>query len=319
MRSDRRLAAALAVALLCAPGTWLRSDVTTSELGEVTVKRIIGAAPTPAPQWQLAGVWHYRAQGIHFGGFSAMVTLPSGKLRAYTDRGYRLTLTEPDHPLPSFSMNRQAVPPKQEHILTDIEAATRDPETGSIWLGYEQVHTIQRTRDAGRSDGLRDLRGLVKWPSNAGIEAMARLDDGRFVIVSESGREGLIFAGDPISGGGPATFRFRPPAKGYVATDMAQLPDGRLLVLMRKLVRPSRTVWPPFSALLAIGAPPQAGEAFAPAIALRLDGVIPRDNYEGLALRPRGDGRVDVWVISDDNFSIIQRSLLAKLVFDPQA
>jgi len=46
--------------------------------------------------------------------------------------------------------------------------------------------------------------------------------------------------------------------------------------------------------------------------------VIPRENYEGLALRPRGDGRVDVWVMSDDNFSIIQRSLLAKLVFDPQ-
>ena len=43
------------------------------------------------------------------------------------------------------------------------------------------------------------------------------------------------------------------------------------------------------------------------------------DRVRKLALRPRDDGRVDVWVISDDNFSIMQRTLLAKLVFDPGA
>jgi len=318
MRAIGRLTAALAVALLCAPGTWLRSPVEPALLPDITATLIVDAAPTPVAQWELAGVWQYRGESSHFGGFSAMFALEQGRFMAFTDRGYRMTFTAPDLPAPRMAMIRQAVPPGQEYILTDIESATHDPATGSYWLGYEQVHTIQRSTIAGRSDGVRDLRDAVRWPDNAGAEAMVRLADGRFVIVPEGRREGLIFTTDPIGGGAPATFRFRSPAKGYEATDMAQLPDGRLLVLMRKLARPSRTVWPPFSALLAIGEVPQAGDKFAPAITLPLDRVIPRENYEGLALRPRRDGRVDVWVMSDDNFSIIQRSLLAKLVFDPQ-
>ncbi|MDT8279174.1 MAG: esterase-like activity of phytase family protein [Erythrobacter sp.] len=318
MRAIGRLTAALAVALLCAPGTWLRSPVEPALLPDITATLIVDAAPTPVAQWSLAGVWQYRAPSSFFGGFSAMFALEQGRFIAFTDRGYRMTFTAPDLPAPRMAMIRQAVPPGQEYILTDIESATHDPATGSYWLGYEQVHTIQRSTIAGRSDGVRDLRDAVRWPDNAGVEAMVRLADGRFVAVPEGRCEGLIFTADPVGGGAPATFRFRPPAKGYEATDMAQLPDGRLLVLMRKLARPSRTVWPPFSALLAIGEVPQAGGEFAPAITLPLDRVIPRENYEGLALRPRGDGRVDVWVMSDDNFSIIQRSLLAKLVFDPQ-
>lgn len=318
MVRGQRLIAALAVALLCAPGTWLRTPIPTAPPHDIAVTWIIGGAPTPSAKWELAGVWQYRAPSSFFGGFSAMLALEQGRFIAFTDRGYRMTFTAPDLPAPQMVMSRQAVPPGQEYILTDIESATRDPATSSYWLGYEQVHTIQRSTIAGRSDGVRDLRDAVRWPDNSGIEAMVRLADGRFVIVPEGRREGLIFTADPVGGGVPATFRFRSPAKGYVATDMSELPDGRLLVLMRKLARPSHTVWPPFSALLAIGEVPQAGGEFAPAIALPLDRVIPRENYEGLAMRPRGDGRVDVWVMSDDNFSIIQRSLLAKLVFDPQ-
>lgn len=318
MRFGGRLIAALAVAALCAPGTWLRSTVETKVPTDITVSLVAGPASTAAPQWTVAGVWHYRAAGLRFGGFSALLALRPGTLRAFTDRGFRMTFTEPDRPNPTMGMNRQQVSPGWENDLVDIESATRDPESGDYWVGYEQVHAIQRNTIASRPNGVRDLDDVVDWPSNGGMEAMARLADGRFVVVPESGREGLIFAGDPVGAGKPATFRFQSPAKGYVATDMAQLPDGRLLVLMRNLVRPSAAAWPPFSALLAIGDVPSAEGVFAPAITLRLDGVVPRENYEGLAVRPRDDGRVDIWVMSDDNFSVIQRTLLAKLVLDPQ-
>ncbi|WP_054118794.1 esterase-like activity of phytase family protein [Porphyrobacter sp. AAP60] len=319
MPRARRLIAALAVTLLCAPGTWLRSHVDIAPPQEVAVSQVARAAATDATGWALAGVWQYRAEGLRFGGFSAMLALGPGRLRAFTDRGFRMTFSEPDLPDPDGAMNRQHVVPGWENDLTDIESATRDPDGGYYWIGYEQVHAILRHTIASTPDGVRDLRELVDWPENGGIEAMVRTADGRFIIVPETGNEGLIFARDPVAGGKPQTFRFRSPAKGYVATDMAQLPDGRLLVLMRDLVRPSRAAWPPFSALLAIGDPPAAGGVFAPAVTLRLDDVIPRENYEGLTLRPRDDGRVDVWVISDDNFSIMQRTLLAKLVFDPGA
>jgi hypothetical protein len=144
---------------------------------------------------------------------------------------------------------------------------------------------------------------------------MLRLADGRFMVLPEGGEEGLLYPSDPVAGARPARFAFRRPVESYAATDLAQLPDGRLLLLMRNTV----FAMPPFDSLLAIGQPPRAGETWAPRVALRLDAVIPSDNYEGLATREMEDGRVAVWVISDDNLSVMQRNLLARLVFDPAA
>jgi hypothetical protein len=315
----QRLLAALAVALLCAPGTWLRSEVVRSVPKQIDIAHIAGPAPTGTPGWHRAGVWAFNADRERFGGFSALITLGPGNLRAFSDRGYRFTLTEPGLPDGTRRLNRQFVAPGREWKLWDIEAATRAPDTGHYWLAYEQTHLIHRFTIASKADGVRDLTGTVKWPVNSGIEAMVRLADGQFVILPEGRSSGLIFAGDPVEGGKPAAFAFTSPAKGYAVTDLAQLPDGRLLVLMRDLVRPSSSAWPPFSGLLAIGPAPTAGGAFAPEVALRLDGVLPRDNYEGLAVRPRDDGRLDVWVMADNNFSVFQRNLLARLVFDPAA
>ncbi len=144
---------------------------------------------------------------------------------------------------------------------------------------------------------------------------MTRLDDGRFIILPEGAEEALIFASDPVMGADAQTFAYRNPAYSHAATDMAQLPDGRVLILLRNLDFSGG--WPPFESKLAIGAPPVAGDEWAPEITLDLAGVIPRDNYEGLTIRPKPDGTLDVWLISDDNFSIFQRTLLVKFSFDP--
>lgn len=318
MRRRQRLFAVLAIAAMCAPGTWLRSPLNNAAPRDVAVVPIGGPQSLPAPDWRVARVWRLSAKNLQFGGFSALLPLADDRLSAFSDRGYRMTFSAPGQPEHWLKVERQPVAPRQASTLSDSESATRGPASGDYWLGFEQVHTIHRYTSASRPDGLRKLSGLVDWPSNSGIEAMVRLADGRFVVLPEGGPEGLIFAGDPVEGGAPARFRFRAPVNGYVATDLTQLPDGRLLVLMRKLVFPSRAAWPPFSALLAIGDAPEAGSLFAPSLALRLDGVIPRENYEGLALRPRDDGLIDVWVMADDNFSLFQRSLLVQLAFDPR-
>jgi hypothetical protein len=319
MRRRQRLLAAFAVALLCAPGTWLRSEVVHSVPKQIDVTRIAGPEPTGTPGWQRVGVWRYSANSLRFGGFSALLALGPGNLRTFSDRGYRFTLTEPDQPDGKRRLNRQIVAPGFEWKLWDIEAATRAPDSGHYWLAFEQTHLIHRFTIASKADGVRDLSREVRWPVNSGIEAMVRLADGRFIVLPEGRPDGLVFADDPVKGGKAAPFTFESPAKSYAATDLAQLPDGRVLVLMRNLVWPSQQAWPPFAALLAIGTPPSAGGTFAPKVVLRLDDVLPRDNYEGLAVRPRADGRIDVWVMSDDNFSVFQRTLLAKLVFDPAA
>jgi hypothetical protein len=315
MAHAKRLIAALAVALLCAPGTFLRTTIPTAPPHDIATAQVQGPGPTDAPGWEVAGVWHYRAHSMLFGGFSALLASNDNNLQAFSDRGARFTLTEPDQPAPQHGLVRQLVEPADKNDLWDIEAATRDPASGKYWLAYENRHTIHRFTVASVPDGKRDLEDEVDWPANSGAEAMVRLSDGRFLILPEGQNYGLLYPGDPVDGAQAARFTFRNPAPGFAATDVAELPDGRLLLLMRDLA----WAYPIFTSRLAIGAVPRAGGVFAPKTVLQLDPTIPRENYEGLAVRPRKDGRIDVWVFSDDNLSVMQRTLLAKLIFDPEA
>ena len=319
MRSKTRVIAALAVALMCAPGTWLRSEPPQAPAGDLAAVPVTAPSATGTQGWALGGLWHLTSSDPQFGGFSALLDLGEGRFAAFSDRGWRLDFSPPGA-LPQPPRLARVFPDEAlHHRFFDIEAAVHDPATGMLWLASENDHAIHRFGSDGTPAGRRDLGDEVDWTSNSGIEAMVRLEDGRFVILPEGQREGLIFASDPVEGGKPERFAIKVPEKGYEITDAARLPDGRLLVVLRKLEWPSRRAWPPFASLLAIGAVPEAGGVFAPQITLRLEGVLPRENYEGLALRERSDGRVDVWIISDDNLSVFQRTLLAKLVFDPAA
>ena len=152
---------------------------------------------------------------------------------------------------------------------------------------------------------------------------MVRLADGRFVVLREGfngwfedrQHKAVLFSGDPILYGEPRKFTFDGPA-GFSPTDMAQLPDGRVLILMRSLVWPMPAR---FSGRIALADPADivpGGVWWAKEIA-KLVPPLPLDNLEGLAIRPRKDGKVTVWLISDDNNAVAQRTLLWKMVLDP--
>ncbi len=316
MSRPKRLIGGLALAVLCAPGTWLQEKVPDSPTEDIVITQVAGPSDKNEKGWTVEGIWQAEANNLTFGGFSAMLALGDDTLRTFSDRGTRFTLTEPDKPSTVRNVVRQLVEPGRAYELWDIESATRDPESGTYWLGFENVHTVHRFTIASEVDGLRDLDDEVDWEVNSGAEAMVRLDDGRFVILPEGKTEGLIFAGDPVAGVKPESFTYASPAYSHAATDMAQLPDGQVLILLRNLDYGSGG-WPPFESKLAIGAPPNAGEEWAPEISLDLAGVLPRENYEGLAIRPHEDGTLTVWLVSDDNMSAFQRTLLVKLRFDP--
>lgn len=323
MGRKRRVMATCALALMCAPGTWFRTDLPRIMPHDIAVEQIASPSPTDNPAWQVDGIWQYRASGRYFGGFSALIADERGLLRAFSDRGTRFTLTDPvisGDAIGVRPVSPQIVERGYERDLLDIESATRDPATGTYWLGYEGYHALHRFTAANKADGLLDLDDELDWYANNGLEAMVRLADGRFVMLGEGQDEGLIYPGDPVEGGTAQTFAFENPAPGYVATDLAQLPDGRVLMLMRQV---SSTLawsldWPPFECLIAIGDPPSPGAAWQPQVALEFAGNIPNENYEGLAVREGAGGKVEVWVISDDNFSVQQRTLLVKLAFDPE-
>lgn len=312
--------AAILVTTLCAPGTWLRTPVSWDPPAEIRVEQVQDSGETGTSGWDVAGVWQYSGESLLFGGFSALVALPENRLIGFSDRGARFSLSEPDSESVSQAVTRQTFSITGPDMLADVEAAARDPETGTYWLALENNHGIHRFDADHSARGIVALNAdTLGWTNNTGAEVMARLADGRFVILPEGRRTGLIFGSDPVASKAYGTFAYMPPIPGHAATDMAQLPDGRVLLLLRNVDIGAGI--PPFESKIAIGPAPQTGrtEPWAPEITLDLTGVIPRENYEGIAVRELADGRVAVWLISDDNLAVIQRTLLAKLILDPKS
>ena len=140
---------------------------------------------------------------------------------------------------------------------------------------------------------------------------MARLADGRTILFREApdkemrGSEVLVFAGDPaMEGPPPVRFFYDAEGKGSVS-DAAALPDGRILLVHRRL-----GVDPVFTTIIGILDPANIGPDTL--VRSREIGRVPKplaDNFEGAAVEVR-DGRTWLWLVSDDNFNSWQRSLL---------
>jgi hypothetical protein len=226
--------------------------------------------------------------------------------------------TPPGRPQRGLRIGYFGQDPNRPKWQLDIESMTRDPASGRVWQGFESDNRIERT-DAGF--GARDTvrpEAMRGWPSNAGPEAMVRLADGRFVVIAEGAGHwrdaevpGLLFPSDPVAGAEPLAFRFVLPP-GYRVVDMAQLPDGRVAILLRRIA------WglpPGFTGQLVLADPAtiRAGEPWRIEPLADLVAPLPSDNYEGLAVEPDGAGGTTLWLISDDNDSFLQRTLLLKL------
>jgi len=315
----------LVLAMALAPGTWLRTEVEWGVDSPITLTAINEPGAALPEGWSLEGMWEYDSDGLSFGGFSAMLALSDNRLRAFSDRGARFTFVEPDQPQVPYRVGTSMRHPRQTALqlvkpgfandLWDIESATRDPTTGQYWLGFENVHAFHRFSVGSEAEDVRIFADEVDWPVNSGAEAMVRLQDGRFLVVPESGDEALIYAGDPVAGGEAQRIGVDFPYADFSITEAAQLPDGRLLFLMRKVV------WsvPPFEAMIAVAALPalRTSQPLVIRPILDLTAIVPPDNYEAMALREGGSGTVDLWIMSDDNMSVMQRTLLVKFRIDP--
>ncbi len=279
---------------------------------------------SPAPGLVVEGAWQLRAHHEWFGGYSALVSDGDGLFTAVSDQGKKLDFTDPSLGPPRTLMSEMFPTLSGPKELRDAESMTRDPVTGRFWIGYEFRNAILRyDSDMDVNAGARP-EAMRRWPHNEGPEALARLADGRFIVLSEGGtapdgRRGaaLLFPGDPAKGAWPMSFRLDLPW-GYAPSDMTALPDGRVLIVARKLVFP----FPPRFAvklLLADPATIRSGQAWRWNELAELHSPVPIDNYEGITVVPGNDGSVMIWLISADNLMATQRTLLLKLRWDPTA
>lgn len=270
--------------------------------------------------------WWIDSKNTYFGGYSAVLALRPGRLLAFSDNGLLLDIAAPHLEGRAPARIAAAVPARPRRKgCCDAESATFDPQTGRLWIAFEGSGVIQRRRTDLSPDGEVRPVGMQSWPGNQGAEAMTRLPDGRFIVLSEAfvrrlsrqGNPGLLFPGDPLSGAKADSFTFA-GHPGYRPTDMAALPDGRVLIVMRQ-VR-----WPMpirFGVRLMLADPKaiRAGGVWKAIDLGEIAAPLPVDNYEGLALVPEADGSVTGWLIADDNAAALQRTLLLRLRITPSA
>jgi hypothetical protein len=202
----------------------------------------------------------------------------------------------------------------------DSESMAVDPVTGAIWIGFEHWNAIWRY-----APGLMQATGTTvppamdDWSLNGGAEALVRRADGSFVVLSEShfaedgsGSSGRVFADDPVTGAASYGFRLRAP-KGWRASDAAELPDGRMLVLLRRFALRERG----FSNRLLLierGAIRPDAVVRGRVIATLAHPLV-HDNFEGMAVTSE-QGRPILWLVSDDNHGVLQRTLLLKFALN---
>jgi len=197
-----------------------------------------------------------------------------------------------------------------------------------VSIAHRETVAFLGPNGAGKSTTIDMLLGLAEpdalhgWSSNAGPEVFARLPDGRFLAIEEDPREraegghnAVLFGRDPVAGGEPAEFLFA-ALDGFYPVDAVARADGRVLVLMR------RVVWglpPRFEGAIVLIDPAriEPGRTLHGRLLARLKPPLPMDNFEGMALTRDARGARYLWLISDDNLMGYQRTLLLRLRWDP--
>lgn len=273
----------------------------------------------PGPLRPLGGL-AIDAKALGGGGFSGAHLAPDLTLTLISDRGHwaeaRLVLDGLApiglQPLRHGALRDEAGQPLPRGLTADAEALARLPD-GTWLVAFERRHRIRAYR---RLDGpgahVAPPPGLENAPANGGLESLAVLKDGRLFAIAETftppDRPELRHAWLGTPG------RWMPlywqPAPGFHPTDAAILPDGRALVLERRFSLlggfAARLVMTAAEALRSAG----AGTVLRGEAILTLDDApLPAENWEGIAVTRFGDQTL-VALISDDNESVLQRSLL---------
>lgn len=206
----------------------------------------------------------------------------------------------------------------------DAEALARSGD-GSFWVGFERGHRVAQYRALGgpavAEASQLPVRGLGY---NAGIEALAADRDGALIAIAEEPVDG---APETLSGwrmiGGRATAFAIDRIDGFAATGADFGPDGALYLLERRFsfftgihMRIRRFAPETMAALRA--ASPETPVALGAGETLgRLSGSDTIDNMEALVAEAAPDGTVLLTVVSDDNFSAAQRTLLLQFRAPP--
>ena len=289
-----------------------RLDPERKELTRVGALEFRGALEITSPHPAFGGLSgiELNADGSRMTAVSDKGTWITARLR-YDERGWLAGL-EDGAVAPILDPQGRTLDEKRTQ---DAESLAVLPN-GDLLVAFERRHRLWRyAADPGpgshKASAWPNPPGLADYPDNLGLEAIATLADGRVLAITENALTGAN--GDShfpaFLWNGESWDRFSYRRTGaFRPSGLARLPDGDLLVLERS-----------FSWLAGVA----ARLVRVPAAALRPGALVEgeelaalappllTDNWEGLTVRRAANGETLVYLLSDDNFLLIQRNLLA--------
>jgi hypothetical protein len=268
------------------------------------------------------------ASSDHFGGYSALALDDSGKsllaisdagiwLRANLDYDGRVVKGLSDATIgPLLGDNGK---PLRDDSERDSEAMTLidgNPNKGTAYISFERHHRILRYPFDGESFG--PPNGSVPLPAgtkrmsrNSGLEALTLIRTGALKgtliafaenLTDKNGdRQGWL-----IGGPTPGVIALK-RIGGFDITDAAPLPDGGLILLERRF-RYSEGIQMRIRRIRAEELKP--GASILGETLLEATDRYNIDNMEGIATHRGASGETIITLISDDNFSALQRTLI---------
>ncbi len=287
---------------------------------ELTTKPLAPpAAETQAADWgrlTWMGGLELRAPGHRFGGVSALHVAPGGsQATALTDRGSwlrfplhhdaagRLTGAGAGLIAPLLGLGARPLGGKWNQ---DAESLARLAD-GSFIVAFEHNHRLWRYPTlSGPATALPALPGLAALERNHGIEALSGLAGGGLLAIAEGETDDTEIPAFLRRGKRWHSLSYR-HERGFRPSGATRLPNGDILVMERF-----------FSALEGVkirlvrvpGAAVRPGASLSGETIATLSAPLPLDNMEGIAVRQGARGETLIYLISDDNFSILQRTLL---------
>lgn len=265
-------------------------------MSSVTLGPEVDVATMLPPSVKFLGGWHLASTNTEFGGLSGLERLPSGTLLAVSDKGYFLTFeprTQEATIMPLLDANGKSLTGKTKGDAEGL--AVKD---GLVFVSFERQHRIlaynlarcgvaaQGVLFAGSPEKILQ----TKLNANDGAESLDVTPEGHI----RAGYEMVIDGASPL-----VTFG----DNGALTTEIDYVPtkddfklvgadEGFMLFRAYDAERGNRNI------------------IRGPGIEFELAPPLNVDNFEGLTVEKTNSGQTRLYLVSDDNFSARQRTLL---------
>lgn len=261
-----------------------------------------------------------RSTHRRFGGYSGLhVSADGRRLLAVSDRGSWLQMSLRYGKAGHLAGAADArIGPLREVNGVELRGKQGDAESlavlpdGSVLVAFERQHRLRLY--PASSNPLSEIPrayatppGVDSGPANGGIKTLVHVGRGYLVAISERQRAGprALLGWVGVDGGWQRFSYVR--SRGFSPAGATLLANGDVLVLERRfllgrgnairLVRVSRRRIAPGRTI--------TGREIA-----RLQAPMTVDNFEGISARPGGAGETLIYLLSDNNFNPLQRTLL---------